>query len=165
MISVGRQTNCNLLRCFVGRGLDPADPVPVFDWYVEWYYFRNDHRKMPKNRHLISFVQPGRFRYLIGGVRKRPTNGMLNNNLSLCLIKPVRTKHFLSRRQKTVEFLKNICYNTLNQTCRISSLVEWSLPKPQRRVRFPYPAPEKEHLLSTRQKVFLFSEINSFRDL
>ena len=50
-------------------------------------------------------------------------------------------KIFFSRRQKTVEFLKNICYNTANRTCRISSLVEWSLPKPQRRVRFPYPAP------------------------
>ena len=25
--------------------------------------------------------------------------------------------------------------------CRVSSSVEWSLPKPQRRVRFPYPAP------------------------
>ena len=29
----------------VGRGLDPADPVPVFDWYVEWFYFRNYHGK------------------------------------------------------------------------------------------------------------------------
>ena len=27
--------------------------------------------------------------------------------------------------------------------CRVSSSVEWSLPKPQRRVRFPYPAPKK----------------------
>ena len=33
---------------FVGRGLDPADPVLIFEWYVEWYYFRNDHRKCPK---------------------------------------------------------------------------------------------------------------------
>ena len=56
----------------VGRISDPADPVLVLDWYVEWYYFRNDHRKMPKNRHLISFVQPGRFRYLISGVKTPP---------------------------------------------------------------------------------------------
>ena len=27
---------------------------------------------MSKNRHLISFVQPGRFRYLIGGVKTPP---------------------------------------------------------------------------------------------
>ena len=31
---------------FVGRGLDPADPVPFFDWYVEWHYFRNNRRKI-----------------------------------------------------------------------------------------------------------------------
>ena len=89
----------------------------------------------------------------IGGAKGCVGSGTLNNNLSFCWGKPAGTKHFLSRRQKTVEFLKNICYNTLNQTCRISSLVEWSLPKPQRRVRFPYPAPPQNDLL--RQVVFL----------
>ena len=33
----------------VGRGLDPADPVLVLDWYVEWYYFRNNHEKTTYN--------------------------------------------------------------------------------------------------------------------
>ena len=89
----------------------------------------------------------------IGGAKGCVGSGTLNNNLSFCWGKPAGTKHFLFRRQKTVEFLKNICYNTLNQTCRISSLVEWSLPKPQRRVRFPYPAPPQNDLL--RQVVFL----------
>ena len=42
-----------------------------------------------------------------------------------------------------VEFLGRVWYNSFGNRCRISSLVEWSLPKPQRRVRFPYPAPQK----------------------
>ena len=42
-----------------------------------------------------------------------------------------------------VEFLGRVWYNGFGNRCRISSLVEWSLPKPQRRVRFPYPAPQK----------------------
>ena len=42
-----------------------------------------------------------------------------------------------------VEFLGRVWYNSHGNRCRISSLVEWSLPKPQRRVRFPYPAPQK----------------------
>ena len=31
----------------VGRGLDPADPVSVLDWYVEWYHFQNNYGVMP----------------------------------------------------------------------------------------------------------------------
>ena len=41
------------------------------------------------------------------------------------------------------QFLGRVWYNSFGNRCRISSLVEWSLPKPQRRVRFPYPAPQK----------------------
>lgn len=43
------------------------------------------------------------------------------------------------------------CYN--NCTCGISSLVEHLLPKQDRRVRFPYPAPNQE-----------VPESNGFRD-
>ena len=56
---------------FVGRFSDPADPVLVLDWYVEWYHFLSNHGKN-KKRHMILFFHPGRFRYLIGGVKTPP---------------------------------------------------------------------------------------------
>ena len=57
----------------VGRGLDPADPVPVFDWYVEWNYLPYIHEKhAAKKRNVIPFNRPGRFHYVIGGVKIPP---------------------------------------------------------------------------------------------
>ena len=55
-----------------------------------------------------------------------------------------KSKNHSSKSEKMgVEFLGRVWYNSFDNRCRISSLVEWSLPKPQRRVRFPYPAPQK----------------------
>ena len=55
-----------------------------------------------------------------------------------------KSKNHSSKSEKMgVEFLGRVWYNNRGKRCRISSLVEWSLPKPQRRVRFPYPAPQK----------------------
>ena len=44
--SLSKQSNCNLAHRFVGRGHDPADPVPIFDRYVEWKYFQKNNEKM-----------------------------------------------------------------------------------------------------------------------
>ena len=44
-------------------------------------------------------------------------------------------------RQKTVAFFPLPCYSSTTIERGVSSSVERSLPKPQRRVRFPYPAP------------------------
>ena len=44
-------------------------------------------------------------------------------------------------RQKTVAFFPLPCYSSNTIERGVSSSVERSLPKPQRRVRFPYPAP------------------------
>ena len=75
-------------------------------------------------------------------------------------------KVFTTRRQKVVEFSLGVCYNCPSQSkCRIRISVIQRLPKPWRRVRLPYPAPEKKHPLSTGQRVFLFNEINPWRDL
>ena len=45
--------NKNQMFC-AGRISDPADPVLVLDWYVEWYHFRNNRGKN-KKRHMIPF--------------------------------------------------------------------------------------------------------------
>ena len=56
----------------------------------------------------------------------------------------------------TIKF-KEEGLSCLNAHCRRSSMAELQLPKLTARVRFPSPAPEKKHLLSTGQKVFLFN--------
>ena len=65
---------------FVGRGHDPADPVPVFGLYVKWNYFPQKHGKCQENWNLIPFSEPGRFRYLIGGVMTPPYENIPSNN-------------------------------------------------------------------------------------
>ena len=67
-------------------------------------------------------------------------------------------KTFFEHDKKRLNFSAASAIMKTTEKRRISSLVEWSLPKPQRRVRFPYPAPEtpvwaKNDLL--RQAVFL----------
>ncbi len=54
--------------------------------------------------------------------------------------------NFKNSRQNPVEFCKRICYTIATAICcsqrRVSTSVVHRLPKPRRRVRFPYPAPE-----------------------
>ncbi len=65
-----------------------------------------------------------------GGICPAANHGSLGREKILCCL-----------RQKGVEFWCGFCYNE-HRRSRVSSSVEWSLPKPQRRVRFPYPAPQ-----------------------
>ena len=51
-----------------------------------------------------------------------------------------------TRRRRSRRSLPVPCSNNL--ICRVSSSVERSLPKPQRRVRFPYPAPKRDAIHS-----------------
>ena len=50
------------------------------------------------------------------------------------------------RRGRSRRSIPVPCSNNL--ICRVSSSVERSLPKPQRRVRFPYPAPKRDAIHS-----------------
>ena len=59
-------------RVFVGRFSDPADHVPVFGLYDERNYFQNNYGKIPEKSASDPIFQPGRFRYLIGGVVTPP---------------------------------------------------------------------------------------------
>ena len=52
--------------------MTPPTRFRFFGWYVKWNHFQNNHEKSWENRPLIPFIQPFRFRYLIGGVMTPP---------------------------------------------------------------------------------------------
>ena len=103
----------------------------------------------PFNRVLAKILRYGRFSSPLRRLRNRfllPFIGVLAKirGWRAIFIAPTEGGVHSSKSEKMgVEFLGRVWYNSHGNRCRISSLVEWSLPKPQRRVRFPYPAPQK----------------------